>query len=462
MKAIEREHPEYTSRKAMWEQHGDFYAGGEQFKARAGNYLVRRQKEPADVYWERLNRVFYENYVGSIIDWFAATLFRREPVLAIEGANEPGREFFGKFTEDCDLKGTNLTDFFRKVFVNALVNGVGYVLIDFPRADRQASSRAEEDMDGTSRAYLVSYAAEDIINWGKDSYGNFDWVVIRTNHWKNESAEADPYVETRWMYLDRTRYQVFQKREDAPKSEPPALLSEGLHGFAKLKRVPLMDLKLTDGLWLMNKASQLQMEHFNKSNALSWALTMGLFATPVIYSDREWNQIAGESYYIQLGPQDRFGWAEPEGKVYHIAAENLTRLKEEIYRVCYLLSQAAPADGRMVSGFSKQMDYAITQEVLRAYGDSMKDVIRRTLRAVEEVREDSLSVHVSGLDEFDIGDFSSAIDEAAQLLSLGINSPTLQKQIYKKLVFRYLSDESQQVKDAIGGEIDAAFQKKEG
>ena len=33
----------------------------------------------------------------------------------------------------------------------------------------------------------------------------------------------------------------------------------------------------------MNKAALLQLEHFNKSNALSWALTMGLFATPVIY-----------------------------------------------------------------------------------------------------------------------------------------------------------------------------------
>ena len=31
---------------------------------------------------------------------------------------------------------------------------------------------------------------------------------------------------------------------------------------------------------------------------------MGLFATPVVYSDREWNQIVGESYYIQLGPDE--------------------------------------------------------------------------------------------------------------------------------------------------------------
>ena len=36
----------------------------------------------------------------------------------------------------------------------------------------------------------------------------------------------------------------------------------------------------------MNKAALLQLEHFNKSNALSWALTMGLFAMPVVYSDQ--------------------------------------------------------------------------------------------------------------------------------------------------------------------------------
>ena len=73
-------------------------------------------------------------------------------------------------------------------------------------------------------------------------------------------------------------------------------------------------MQVSDGLWLMNKAAHLQLEHFNKSNALSWAITMGLFAMPVIYSDREWNQIVGESYYIQLGPTDRFGWTEPDGK----------------------------------------------------------------------------------------------------------------------------------------------------
>jgi len=48
-------------------------------KAHAGTLPHPRQKGAVDVYAERLNSVFYENYVGSIIDWYAATLFRREP-----------------------------------------------------------------------------------------------------------------------------------------------------------------------------------------------------------------------------------------------------------------------------------------------------------------------------------------------------------------------------------------------
>src|SRR6185295_5610731 len=168
-----------------------------------------------------------------------------------------------------------------------------------------------------------------------------------------------------------------------------ALIDEGRHGLASQSRVPVFTLRISDGLWLMSKAALLQLEHFNKSNALSWALTMGLFAMPVIYSEREWNQIVGESYYIQLGPDDRFGWAEPEGKVYQIAADNLERLKDEIYRVCYLMNQASGPQASAIaqSGLSKQRDFSITQEVLRAYGDAVKDTMKQVLRAIESARQ---------------------------------------------------------------------------
>ena len=41
----------------MWQRYWDFYVGGEQLRRNASSYLVRRQKEPNDVYSERVSRV---------------------------------------------------------------------------------------------------------------------------------------------------------------------------------------------------------------------------------------------------------------------------------------------------------------------------------------------------------------------------------------------------------------------
>ena len=453
MQNINREHPEYIARKAMWKQYQDLYAGGERLRANASEYLVRRHKEPAEVYGERLSRVFYENYAGSIIDWYAATLLRREPVMLFEGHDPAAKAFYNLLSDDCDLKGTNLSDFFRRQFVQALVCGSSYAVVDFPRAGTAALSRAEEDASGRSRAYLVEYSPEEVINWNYDPTGGLEWAVIRTSCLQQSKVtDAKWERETRWIYYDRENFQIYRKPAE---DQPMELIDEGRHGLAAARRVPLFEMKVSDGLWLMNKAALLQLEHFNKSNALAWALTMGLFATPVVYSDREWNQVVGESYYIQLGSGDRFGWTEPEGKVYQIAADNLASLKDEIYRVCYLISQAGAADARQ-SGLSKQRDFSVTQEVLRAYGDAMKEGMKQVLWAILAARQDDITIEISGLDEFDIEDFSNELDDAKKLLELGIGSETLKKQVFKKLALKYLCDARQEIKNQVAEEIERA------
>jgi hypothetical protein len=450
---IDREHPEYAAKKAMWRKYRDLYAGGEQMRENAFEYLIRRHKEPNEIYAERLSRVFYENYIGSIIDWYAATLMRREAALLFDGSDDAAKAFYNAFADDCDLKGTSIAEFFRQRIVQTLVQGRSYIVVDFPRTPGAANNRAEEDAAGRSRAYLVDYSPEELINWSYDDRGGLDWAVIRTSSLrKSKITESEWTRETRWIHYNRQNYQVYQQLEN----KEVRLVDEGLHGLAGQNRVPIFPLQVTEGLWLMNKAALLQLEHFNKSNALSWALTMGLFASPVIYSDREWNQIVGDSYFIQLAPGDRFGWTEPEGKVYQIAADNLVQLKDEIYRVCYLISHAAgsSSSSQHQSGASKQRDFSITQEVLRAYGDAVKETMKQVLRAIAAARQDNISIDVSGLDEFDIADFSNELDDARKLLTLGIESDTLKKQVFKKLAFKFLSDVRQEIKTQIAQEID--------
>ena len=467
IEVLNKENPEYQDRKSMWQRYWDFYAGGEQLRRSASLYLVRRQKEPTDVYMERLSRVFYENYLGSCVDWYAATLFRTPPGLSYRTSHPGVEEFFTEFSGDCDCRGTSLLEMARRVFIQSLVFRESYVLIDFPRVHSSVSTRAEEDAVGKSRAYLVNYSAPQLINWKMDGNGAFDWVVLRTHRRYQESFDDPELVsEDQWAYYDRENFRIYRLRRKAQSAGGNAaandagdgveLVDQGRHGLAEVRRVPLVRLAVTEGLWLANKASLLQQEHFNKSNALAWALHMGLFAMPVIYSEREWQQIVGEAYYIQLGPNDRFGWTEPEGNVFQIAADNLDRLKDEIYRVCYLMTQAGGREARHLgqSGLSKQRDFATTHEVLRAYGGLIKGFLGEVLELVRQARRDDVEIAMTGMDQFDDPDFGEELSNAVGIQQLGIQSARLEKEIKKRVAMKYLAGASQETRNEVAREIE--------
>ena len=462
IEALNTEHSRYRDRKDMWRRYWDFYVGGEQMRRNAGQYLTRRQKEPNDVYAERLGRVFYENYLGSCVDWYAAALFRAEPRIAVETSDSKTRRFYAEFIEDCDCRGTTLMSTARKAFVESMVYGESQLLIDFPRVEGEAQTRAEEDAWGKSRAYLARFSPLDLINWKADAYGAIEWAVIKTEETYQAAFDQPAMItEDRWLYYDREVYRSYRRRRGgAPAGMAVGggveLVSEGRHALAGVGRAPIVKMSLSDGLWLVNKAALLAEEHFNKSNALGWALHMGLFAMPVIYSEREWQQVVGEAYYLQLGPDDKFGWTEPEGHVFEIAADNLDRLKDEIYRVCYLMNQAAGREAKNLgqSGLSKERDFAVTQEVLRSYGSTVKRFLRQTLELVAKARQDDVKFEITGMDQFDATNFSDELAAAIGLREAGIHSPRLIKEVQKRIALKYLEGATQETKNAVVEEIE--------
>ena len=134
------------------------------------------------------------------------------------------------------------------------------------------------------------------------------------------------------------------------------------------------------------------------------------------------------------------------------------RLKDEIYRICYLMVQASGTGAANVSqsAASKQRDYSITHEVLRAYGDMLKDAMKNTLRIVAAARKDEITVDVKGLDQFDIGELSGELQDAQQLLQIVPNSPTFRKELQKRLALKALDDSEPALKNQIVREIEQA------
>ena len=277
-----------------------------------------------------------------------------------------------------------------------MVAGASYVLVDFPRMGDEAGESCGRRCAGGFAGVSGGLRRLRTLSIGVWTIaGTIEWVVLRTEVTRKDRVEDVEWrTEKRWAYYDKQNFRLYRQVSSGGGTGAVELIDEGVHGLAKLGRVPLFGLRIPEGLWMVNRAGSLQLEHFNKSNALSWALTMGLFAMPVVYSEREWSQMVGESYYIQLGPEDRFGWTEPEGKVYQIAADNLTSLQEEIYRVCYMPQAGGPLGqgGTAVAGLASSWTSSITQEVLRAYGDAVKEQMRRVLKAIDGAREDGLAI----------------------------------------------------------------------
>ena len=58
------------------------------------------------------------------------------------------------------------------------------------------------------------------------------------------------------------------------------------------------------------------------------------------------------------------------------------------------------------------------------------------------------------MDEFDIHDLGTELDDAQKLLSLGIASETLKKELFKRLALKYLSDARQEIKNQVVAEIE--------
>ena len=79
------------------------------------------------------------------------------------------------------------------------------------------------------------------------------------------------------------------------------------------------------------------------------------------------------------------------------------------------------------------------------------------MNAISSARQDGVVIAVSGLDEVDISDFSADLQDARDLLQVGIDSPTLKRQVYQRLALKYMNDARQDTKDQIAREINAQF-----
>ena len=145
-------HPDYDANLVAWLRARDVIAGEDAVKKGDIKYLPRLDCQSENEYLGYKSRACFFNATSRTLDGFLGLLFRRDPEVKLPDRHAGVGGALRVFTDDVDLMGTSLFTFCKGVVGEVLAVGRSGTLIDWQG-------------DTESRAYVVRYAAEDILNW---------------------------------------------------------------------------------------------------------------------------------------------------------------------------------------------------------------------------------------------------------------------------------------------------------
>jgi hypothetical protein len=232
----------------------DVRAGLKAMRAKASIYLPRYAAEDDAEWRRRVACAPWRPEFNDILLTLASKPFSRAVGFA-DGAPEP----ILKFADDVDARGNCLHVFARKLFLDALANGVSLVLVDYP--PNGARTLADEKRLGL-RPYWAHYPASSIVALRTERIGGRDRIVhLRLREcvsepdgpWGEKEIEQVRVLEPGIWQIWRKRqskngiaedWELFEEGSIAPADEGvravPLFLGERMGAIRA--RPPLLDL----------------------------------------------------------------------------------------------------------------------------------------------------------------------------------------------------------------------------
>ena len=175
-------HPDYDANLATWLRARDVIAGEDAVKLGGIKYLPRLDSQSENEYLGYKSRACFFNATSRTRDGFLGLLFRRDPEVKLPDRHAGVGGALRVFTDDVDLMGTSLFTFCKGVTGEVLSVGRSGTLIDW-------------QSDGESRAYVVRYAAEDILNWQTARINGRNVVtMVSLREFVERPDDADPFA----------------------------------------------------------------------------------------------------------------------------------------------------------------------------------------------------------------------------------------------------------------------------
>lgn len=452
-----------------WHKLELLYEGGCRLWNAAVEFLRKRPVENADVYAARRDQFTAPAALATAADYFTSYVFRTAPKLDIqrepEGKADAGLSaWWNEWQEDVDGEDTSLLRLFRSALLHVLLFRRAYLFVDLPDVG-EVRSLFEQKEKGQFSPRLQLFSPRTLISHEETASGRLRKALFRTETAIGGVLEK-PQRKVQWLYLDETEFRVYEAIDEDGKEGAAKLAKQGRHATADLRRLPVVTMTVDKGMWLGNRAFLPMMDLLNQDNALGWSLFMAALAVPVVHTDQEpKNLTLAEHTFVHLKPGDKYSYAEPQGTSWTAMAGRIQERKEEVFRAFYLLPQARTQDATPAAqtGFSKEMDYAPTNEVANYYGSVVRKAMQVTLNMVLAVRERGKPAHRASVDGYKFSEQpkDAVLRWVTDAMALGIPSPTFDSYLEQMVVQLMMGDAGAPLREKALTEVSEAQPRQE-
>ena len=217
--------PEWDAQRERARLSRALMGGTSSMQAAGQRYLPRRQQEDGDEYKERVGRSVLLNKYKLTMNYLVGQVFQK-PVKYQENADGKEQQydsiFFERFQEDVDTQGTNISMFCKKVFREAMQDGVSFILSEYPAIriagddygrtlyqddDGEWKPRtAEVDAEKGWRPYWVLITAAQVLDAWLDCGGGKSVLrafrYVETLMREKENGEREEITRVRAIFPD--------------------------------------------------------------------------------------------------------------------------------------------------------------------------------------------------------------------------------------------------------------------
>jgi len=423
-------HKDYAETLNNWEYYIRSYNGGYDYMI--GQYLSRYNLELDNEFNQRLANTPCDNHCRNIIQIYSSFLFRVRPSRDFGSMEDEAS--LESFLKDADLDGNNLNSVIKHAQNYASIYGHCFMVLDKPNI--QTETKADE-LAQDIRPYVSIITPENVLDWNFERQPNGKYEL---NYLKiREEVDRDNGQYLRMWYPDRIDTVYMPERSE------PQLVDTVPNTIGKIPAVILYNSKSHKrgiGQSDLTDIADLQKAIYNEYSEMEQLIRLtnhpSLVKTPSV------NASAGAGAVIEMPdemePNLKPYLLQPSGASLTAIMDSINNKVESINRIAHT-GAVRTTKTNIASGVALQTEFELLNARLSEKADNLQLAEEQLFKLYAMFQNAEFDGEINYPDSFNIRDYATDLLFYQQAKAVGVESPTLSKEIDKEIARAVVDDD---------------------